>query len=210
MDDEHVYVILRSPENLVLMALSHEGDDVWQRDLGPFYGRHGYGNSPLLVGDLVVATVIHGSTEAGHEDAARSVVSAFHRSTGEPVWATPRGNETATYSVPLVRRLADGKSEIVGCSTVEGFFSLDPDNGRERWSLPVFDKRPVGSPIMAGDLLLATTGSGKGDHYMVAMRSGNEPEEVYRLEKTPPYVPSLLSVGDLLFLWQQPFTGRSG
>ena len=200
-DAEHVYVILGGSEKLVLLALDHDGKDVWQRDLGPFYGRHGYGNSPLLLDDLVVVTLIHGSEKAGHQDTPRSVVLAVDRNTGELVWSTPRENATATYGVPLVRKLPLGTSEIVGCTTIEGFFGLDPSNGSQTWSLPVFDKRIVGSPIAAGGLIFATTGSGKGGHYMVAMRPGDEPEEVYRLEKVSPYVPSLLAVNDLLFLW---------
>ena len=34
-------------------ALTHDGDDVWQRDVGHLDEEHGFGASPMLVGDVV-------------------------------------------------------------------------------------------------------------------------------------------------------------
>jgi len=201
VDDQRVYAIWGSPENLKVMAFDHEGETVWQRDLGPFHGRHGYGNSPILVDDLVIITVIHGDEKSGHADDSRSFVMAVNRESGETVWETPRGNETSSYSAPVIRQLENGQQEIVGFSPNEGMFGLDPATGDENWSLEVFDKRTIGTPTLMHGLVFGTVGSGGGGHYLVAVRPGSEPEEVYRVERISPYVPSVLAVDDSLYLW---------
>ncbi len=53
VDAEHVYVAWSTPEAVTLLALNHEGDEVWRRDLGPFVSMHGFGTSPTLYEDLV-------------------------------------------------------------------------------------------------------------------------------------------------------------
>ncbi len=80
-------------------------------------------------------------------------------------------------------------------------FSLDPATGRLNWSLPVFQKRTVGSPIVAGSLLLGTNGSGGGGNYLVAIDAGNERREVFRIDRQAPYVPTPVYKDGLLFLW---------
>ena len=69
-----------------------------------------------------------------------------------------------------------------------------------------FDKRSVSSPILAGGLLIGSCGSGGGGHYVVAVRPGDltqngKPELAYTIRQSAPYVPTSISLGDLLFLW---------
>ena len=68
--------------------------------------------------------------------------------------------------------------------------------------LPAF---PASSPILAGDLVLGTTGSGGGGNYVVAVRPGkkvgDKPDVAYEVRKEAPYVPTPVAKGDLLFLW---------
>jgi len=47
VDEHHVYVAWATMDHLILRALSHDGDEVWQRDLGPYVSEHGFGNSPI-------------------------------------------------------------------------------------------------------------------------------------------------------------------
>ncbi len=57
VDGERLYAFFDSGD---LMALTHDGDTVWHRDLGADYGtvggNHGVGNSVLLTDDAVVIT----------------------------------------------------------------------------------------------------------------------------------------------------------
>jgi outer membrane protein assembly factor BamB len=74
----------------------------------------------------------------------------------------------------------------------------------------VFDKRhietPIGSPVVAGDLVLGTCGWLGVRQEVVAVRPGSADEktkaaEVYRLDRSAPLCTTPLVQGDLLFLW---------
>jgi len=53
-DGRHVYITWDSPDSLQVAALTHEGDEIWRRDLGPLNYKHGFGGSPTVVDDLVI------------------------------------------------------------------------------------------------------------------------------------------------------------
>ena len=54
-DGERVYVAWADPENVVVKALTHSGDEVWTRSLGRYVSQHGFGTSPMLVdGKLIL------------------------------------------------------------------------------------------------------------------------------------------------------------
>ncbi|GIW82969.1 MAG: hypothetical protein KatS3mg105_4776 [Gemmatales bacterium] len=45
-DQYHVYVTWGGPTDYLVMAYTHEGKEVWRRDLGPYQSGHGFGVSP--------------------------------------------------------------------------------------------------------------------------------------------------------------------
>ena len=78
VDAERVYVAWTAPEEYTLMALDHEGNDVWHRNLGPFVSQHSGGTSPIIYQDMVII-----GNEQGDEDAnGISFLAAFDRRTG--------------------------------------------------------------------------------------------------------------------------------
>jgi outer membrane protein assembly factor BamB len=87
-----------------------------------------------------------------------------------------------------------------------GISSLDPYTGKLHWELPKFEHRVVGSPGIVGDLIAATCGSGGVGRQAFVVRpgdptTGSQPEVVYEVTGSLPYVPTPISNGDLLFLW---------
>ncbi|HTN76561.1 MAG TPA: PQQ-binding-like beta-propeller repeat protein [Pirellulaceae bacterium] len=202
VDADHVYVAWSNPKETLLKALDHQGHEVWSVDMGPWVSQHGYGSSPVVVDDIVVITK---SQEVNkRNDGAtpgESFVLAVDRKTGKERWKTARTTDTTTYSTPCIRNLPDGTKEIVCCSTAEGIFALDPKTGKDKWALKVFSQRTVSSPLLVGDFVVGTTGSGGGGNYIVAVKPGEKPEEVYRVKTQAPYVPTPVQRGDKLFLW---------
>ncbi|MEZ6105288.1 MAG: PQQ-binding-like beta-propeller repeat protein [Pirellulaceae bacterium] len=49
--------------------------------------------------------------------------------------------------------------------------------------------------------MIGSCGSGGGNNELVAVRGGENPEEVFRLRANAGYVPTLIVVGDLLFVF---------
>ena len=203
VDAEHVYVAWSNPDRTWLVALTHDGDDAWDVDLGPWVSQHGFGTSPMLYEDLVVIQCSQ-ENESKLPDTARpksSFIVAVDRKTGEERWRTPRKIDTASYSVPCVYTPRGGSPQLLCCTTAEGIFSLDPKTGKQNWGIDVFTMRTVSSPVLAGGLVFGSTGVGAGGNYVVAVRPGPDAEVVYKVPESAPYVPTPVAHGDLIFLW---------
>jgi outer membrane protein assembly factor BamB len=84
---------------------------------------------------------------------------------------------------------------------------MDPENGKVLWEYDqAFDKRSVSSPIIAGDLVLGSCGSGGGGNFVTAVKpgdaaSGRKADVAYQLKKTAPYVPTGIALGERIWLW---------
>jgi outer membrane protein assembly factor BamB len=202
VDAEQVYVAWSTPEQTFMAAFDHNGTEKWKTDIGGWIGQHGYGTSPVLVDDYVIIT---SSQEPEKREGGSSpkdcFVIALNRTTGKIVWKTPRKIDTASYSVPCIRKNKDGQPELIFNSTAEGFFALDPNTGKELWtSGPVFTMRTVSSPFLWKNLLFGTTGSGGGGNYIVAYQL-DAGKTAYEIKKEMPYVPTPVLKDDMLFLW---------
>lgn len=203
VDDERVYVAWSTPASLIFMALDHEGNTLWQKDLGRWYSQHGFGASPMLFDDLVI---LSNSQEAkdGPKEAdvtPDSFLMAFERKTGKEVWRLKRKTDHITYSVPAVFQPKAGPPQLVNTGTASGMYAVDPLSGKELWSTVVFDKRTVSSPLVKGDMIVGSTGSGNGGNYVAAVRcDGQHPEVAYQVKIQAPYVPSVVAKDNLLFL----------
>ena len=211
VDDERVYFAWGTPEKTTVTALTHDGDAAWDIGLAPFVGMHGFGASPMIYKDLLVLNMLAlESTEQitkarDYDKVGSAYVMAFDRATGKTRWATPRDSSVAAYSVPCVYTNARGEDELVCCASGNDVFSLNPDNGKLKWSVEAFSMRTVSSPVIAGGLIFGSTGSGGGGNYVVAVQppqGENSGAKIkYQVKSQAPYVPTPVAYGDLLFLW---------
>ena len=195
--DQHcVYVCWTSPAHHTLMALTHDGQTVWEKDLGSFASQHGGGASPIVYQDEVVL---------GNEQDGESFLIAVDAATGKTRWQTPRKSKETVYSTPCVYEPKDGPPALIFTSESHGVCAINPDNGKVLWELSdLFDKRVVSSPVLAAGLIVGACGSGGGGNYLIAVRPGSpvkEPEVAYTIRKSAPYVPTCVCAGGRLFLW---------
>lgn len=202
VDQERLYVVWSTPKQLTLKALDHDGNQVWTKDLGAWTSQHGFGTSPMLYNDFVI---LFNSQQAEQldpgQEPGQSYMMAFDRRTGRLCWKQPLNTTRVCYGTPCIYRPEDGAPRLICHNTGNGIFSLDPNTGRPNWSLDVFEMRTVSSPTVVGDLVLGTNGSGGGGNYLVAVRAGNPPQEVYRIKRHAPYVSTPVSRGNLVFLF---------
>src|SRR5262245_37570121 len=193
VDAERVFVAWSDPEFTRLMALDHQGHELWTLNLGDWVSQHGFGCSPMLYKDLVVLNCSQEDAKNPKEEPRlpkESFIIAVEQSTGKIRWRTDRKIDSASYSVPTVRKNETGQDELLCNTQAEGLFALDPKTGKENWSLPVLSMRSVSCPLYVGGLVFGSTGSGGGGHYLVAVKPGKEPQEQYRIKQTPPGFPS--------------------
>ena len=203
VDAERVYVSWTTPEEYTVKALTHGGEEVWSRNLGPFLSQHSGGISPIVFENLLII-----GNEQDAEGGGKSFLVALDCKSGETVWQLDRTSEVVVYSTPCERRAADGSVELVFNSQPHGITAIDPRSGEVNWEMKdLFDKRTISSPVIAaGDLLIGTCGSGPGGNYLVAIHPGSaaQPDSAklaYKISRQAPYVPTPIARGDLLFMW---------
>jgi outer membrane protein assembly factor BamB len=194
VDGSSVYVCWNTPEEFTLVALNHSGAELWKTSLGPVVSQHGSGNSPILIGDLVII---------GDEQDGPSFLFGLDHATGKILWKTPRKAAKYAYGTPVVFHPASGPDQVVFTSQAEGMTGIDPLTGKVLWqAADIFDSRTVGSPAAGNGLIFATCGEGPGGHVLVAVRPGEGKAEVaWKTKSESPYVPTPLVKGDLLYFW---------
>jgi outer membrane protein assembly factor BamB len=198
VDADRVYVCRTEPARITFTAFDHAGQTVWEKNLGPFGINHGAGASPIVHGDLVVFP---------NEHRGVSFLIAMEASTGQERWRVPRTSDAGNYSTPCVYQPERGESALIFNSQAHGISAIAPDTGDILWEFrDAFDKRSVSSPVIAGDLVIGSCGSGGGGNYVVAVRAGDParnraPSLAYQVRRSAPYVPTSICVGDALYLW---------
>ncbi len=197
VDARGIYLLAASPESIQLVALTHDGEEVWRRDLGPFESQHGFGISPMIVDDLVVIA-------SDHQGA--SFVTALDAATGDPRWRIERKSGKAAYATPCVWQAPNGNRQLILCSMAEGMVGVEPSTGRLLCQLPdVFEMRCTNSPLVAEGFVMCSSGVGGRGVSMVAVRPGdsaNVPAEViFRWTKAIPQTVTPVAHDGLLFVW---------
>jgi outer membrane protein assembly factor BamB len=193
VDAQRVYLSAAAPDSLEVVALTHAGDEVWRRQVGPHEYQHGFGGSPIVVGDLVI--VANDNSQSGY-------VVALDASTGQPRWRRERTSGVESYATPAVWRGDDGRESIIVHSTSEGMVALAPADGSVQWQLPdAFPARCVWSPVVAGELVIGGSGQGGAGQSFAVVRPDKQPQVVYELKKSTPQVPTPVVKDDLLFVW---------
>jgi outer membrane protein assembly factor BamB len=198
VDQDRVYVAWSAPEEYSLLAFSHDGEELWHADLGPYDSQHSCGTSPILFEDYVIL---------GNDQDGASSLYAVDRASGQIVWNVPRKNTNVAYSTPCIYEPVGETPELIFNSNAHGITAINPANGQTIWEVGgCFDKRSVSSPIIAGGLIFGSCGSGGGGNYAVAVTPGSRANPsaaklAYKLDKSAPYVPTPIALGRLLFLW---------
>jgi len=194
VDADRLYVLWLNNGVANLAAFTHSGDLLWRREIGPFEERHGFGISPVVVGDLVYVS---------RESGAESALAAYDTKTGEERWSIPHEPNTTAFSTPCLLDSAAPQKLLLATNTSAGLIAADPLTGKVAWQglAEDLDQRCIASPIVAGDVVLVGCGQGGKGKLLVAVRPGSDgapPQEVYRLKQAMPQVPTPIVVGELL------------
>jgi len=201
VDELGVFVTFASPDRTVLAGIDHDGKEMWKRDFGTWISQHGYGASPIVYENKVILVDSQQAQQIrrGQTPGESRVIAVDHQ-TGKDIWTTPLTTTKACYAVPCIYK-TDGKTQLIGCNTGEGFYSIDPDTGKMNWKHDAFKLRTVASPIVAGNLLVGSCGTGGGNgNIMVAVEPGKQGvTKRFDLRSNSNYVPSPIAVDNLLF-----------
>lgn len=199
VDEDIVIFAWSDPQHTWVKAYSHDGNQLWTKDLGTWASQHGFGTSPVIYKNKILLNASQANNKLPEGiDPGESYFYAFEKESGEIIWKTPRGTASASYSVPAIYKGVNG-DEIICSNTVDGMYSLNPETGEENWAVKAFDKRTVSSPLFSGGHIFGSTGSGGGGNYVAAIRPGKEPVVSYKLDRSAPYVPTSVCLDELMF-----------
>lgn len=124
VDENAVYCFFETGN---LVAVSHGGEQLWQRsltdDYGAFESTIGLASSPLQLKDSIVLLVDHEGP---------SYLLAVDKKTGETKWKTDRDSRTS-YSSPSLVPVGD--SQHIVCSSSGSIEGYSPETGEVLWTL---------------------------------------------------------------------------
>jgi outer membrane protein assembly factor BamB len=206
---EAVFVVWNEPDHYYAAALDHSGKLLWQRDLGPFVSQHACGTSPVVDGTKLIlgAEQDNQKNVPGSERNGESFLIALDTKTGETIWKTPRESAVVAYSTPCIYEPKTGGRALIFNGQAHGISAIDPGTGAVLWEHGnCFSKRSVSSPLVAGDIIFGSCGSGGGGNYVVAIRApgataGGAAVPAYELRNAAPYVPTGVVKDGLGWFW---------
>lgn len=231
-DDKNVFVAYAEPNHTYLKCFDHNGKEIWSRDFGSWQSQHGFGTSPRIHGDTIL---LFNSQQADQlrpgQTPGTSRVIAVNRHTGQSLWETALTTTRSCYGMPAIFSDSNG-TQVINANTGDGMFGLDLKTGKKLWNLEVFEKRVCSTPLIYNDIAIGTSGSGGGGNHLVAVKiptkPGQAPEQLYRIDRGAPYVPTPAVRGKRMFMvddkgiascvnietgeniWMQRIGGRQG
>ena len=201
IDGDHAYIVGRVGDITCISLKTKKA--VWHHSMREKYGieqtaRWGYSQSPLVVGNLVVAAVLDDTD--GH-------LLAFDKKSGKEVWKVSDIGG-ANYVSPRLYTI-HGVEQILmygrgDKAKKEGkWFSVDPKTGKTLWSYNgYFNSIMIPSPTNLGDGRLFITGGYGAGTVMIKLSKNWKTEELFWIEGEGTQIhPAILHDGYLYANW---------
>lgn len=150
-----------------LYCFSIDGKPLWQRDLGTYPMRAGWGTSSSPV-------LFEGKLFLQIDNEQQSFLVALDAETGNEIWRVNR-DEPSQYSTPIIWQNSLRNELIAGG---QYYRSYDPETGKLLWQLNMDKGRSCATPLAVGDRLYVGTelrnrgGSDDGGGYLFALKPG--------------------------------------
>ncbi|MEM7310280.1 MAG: PQQ-binding-like beta-propeller repeat protein [Planctomycetota bacterium] len=137
-DGERVYVLF---DGYGLVVYDVEGEELWDKPMGPFNIPHGISSSPLAHDGKVVLLV---------DQDLDAYLIAFDAESGEELWKTERRGVVQGYSSPVLYTPAEGEAQVV----VSGSFQIagySLASGEKLWWVDGGAWQAKCVPVIAGE-----------------------------------------------------------
>lgn len=177
-------------------CLNLDGKVIWKTEELSFRPVHGNGGSPVLYKDALIVTC---------DGADQQFVAALSAETGELKWKTERDVEVRkgfSFSTPTLIEV-DGQVQAV-CPGSGAVMAYDPATGSELWRVRYGEGYSVvPRAVYAKGLVIVSSGYDSAVLYAIDPRGEGDVTETHvrwTLDRGVPKTPSMLAVGDHLYL----------
>ena len=190
-DGKRLYVSFGS---FGIYAYDLAGNLLWKRDLGRMHTRYAWGEA--------VTPVVHGNTLLINWDQeADSRLIALNAETGETRWEAKRDEKTSWNTPAVVEHRGRTLAILNGTNRARAY---DMAEGKVVWEVGGMTTNAIPSPLVAEGVAYITSGYGRGIVVAVPLDAtgdlGKDGAVKWRSDKSGPYVPSPLLLGDRLYL----------
>ncbi len=165
-------------------AVDLNGKLQWQTKISDYVVHQGYGSSPVLYEDLVIATA---------DNKGGGAIAGLDQTTGQVRWNHKRPAKP-NYPSPVVLTMG-GQTQLIltGCDLVT---SLNPRTGRTNWEVPGATTECVTTTVTDGTRVF--TSGGYPRNHVAGMRADGSGTIDWDITARV-YVPSMLVSGEHLF-----------
>jgi outer membrane protein assembly factor BamB len=157
VDDQRVYVFFGKSG---VLAFDHDGNQIWQTDVGSQTHGWGSGASPVIYQDLLF---INASVES-------ESLFALDRQTGEVKWRAEGIREA--WNTPVVVTSESGRQELL-VATQANILAFHPDTGQRLWSCQTDITWYMVPSVVSADGVVYCLG-GRSGIVGLAVRAGGE------------------------------------
>lgn len=146
-----------------LVAFDRDGQQLWQTKLGKADHVFGYGQSPIIVGDMCLLNFGPGTRELAVGVDKHTGAIVWQRDAPQPDGGVTKGDIYGTWSTPI---LVDDVAVFCFRNTILG---LDPNTGDTVWSCRGLGPQMKASPVAGEGLVVALGGK---DSSTLVVKSG--------------------------------------
>lgn len=177
-------------------CLDLDGKILWRNSSLPYPPVHGNGGSPIIVDDALIFSC---------DGASNPFVVALDKKSGKVIWNVQRATAASkkfSFSTPALITV-NGQKQVISPGS-GAVFAYDPKTGKEIWHVNYGQGYSViPRPIFGHGLLFVATGFDKP--MVMAIRPEGKGDitashVAWTVEKGAPRTPSLLLVGDELYM----------
>lgn len=176
-------------------CLSADGKIIWATQELSYKPVHGNGGCPVIVDDLLIFDA---------DAAEKPSIIALDKTTGALRWKVARetdAKKTFSFCTPLVIEVNGAKQLISPGSNV--VCALNPKDGSEIWRVRYNGYSVVPRPVFGHGMIFMSTGFDRPVALAIKPDGHGDVTDthvVWRIEKQVPLTPSMLLIGDDLFM----------
>ncbi len=166
---------------------------LWQKDfVKDFDGtipKYGVNESPLIVGDKLIAT----------PGGKKHNVVALDKKTGDIIWSCPAEGDVSSYCCPIY--VSDQQMPQIITITGHHIVGIDITNGKMLWSIGFtnrFFEHP-NTPVYNNSMVFCTSSYGVGSVMLQLTDGGCKAEQVWAAKELDPRTGHFLKFGDYIY-----------
>ena len=166
---------------------------LWTKDIvSDFDGKNivwGVNESPLIVGEKIILT------PGGKENN----VVALNKTDGSLIWSCAGEGDQSAYCSPFF--IADQQVPQIVTMTANHILGIDISNGEKLWSYENKNRYSVhaNTPVYENNMLLCTSGYGKGSTMLRLTNGGRSVEVAWELKELDSRIGAMVKIGDYVY-----------